>query len=93
MGKKLTTLLLVTILCLSMCACTADEINTTVSGIGDEVGVDINLNLEQEDIDNAKELYNEAKEKVTDVVTDEEVRDAAGEFFEAIKNASSDEEE
>lgn len=93
MGKKLTALLFVTILCLSMCACTADEINTTVSEVGEEVGVDINLNLKQEDLDNAKDLYNEAKDKVTDVVTDEGVREAAGDFFDAIKEASGDEEE
>ena len=40
-----------------------------------------------------KDLYNEAKDKVTDVVTDEGVREAAGDFFDAIKEASGDEEE
>lgn len=92
MKKKivLAGLLVAGMLCFT--ACTADDINNTVHDIGEEAGMDINLNLEQEDLDKVKEEANRLKEDVVNVVTDEEVHSAVGELFDAVKDAATKEE-
>ncbi len=89
--KMLLALMLITgTLCLT--ACNADDINETVHEIGEEAGMDINLNIQQEDLDKVKEEANKLKEDVINVVTDEEVHSAVGELFDAVKDAATKEE-
>ncbi len=92
MKKKIiiACLLITGTLCLS--ACDADDINNTVHDIGEEAGMDINLNIQQEDLDKVKEEANKLKEDVVNVVTDEEVHSAVGELFDAVKDAASKKE-
>ncbi len=91
MKKKiaLAGLLITGMLCFT--ACTADDINNTVHDIGKEAGMDINLNIQQEDLDKVKEEANKIKDDVVNVVTDEEVQSAVGDLFNAVKDAATKE--
>ena len=91
MKKKIfiTSLLTAAVLCLT--ACTADDINNTVHDLGQEAGMDINLNIQQEDLDKVQEEANKLKEDVVNVVTDEEVHSAVGDLLNAVKDAATKE--
>ncbi|MBE5876574.1 MAG: hypothetical protein E7290_06765 [Lachnospiraceae bacterium] len=92
MKKKMTLALMLITGTLCLTACNADDINETAHEIGEEAGMDINLNIQQEDLDKVKEEANKLKEDVVNVVTDEEVHSAVGELFDALKDAATKDE-
>ncbi len=85
--KKKILCALVICACLALSACQAEDINGAVNALGQDVGVDVNLNLEQEQVDAVIDKAEEVKDGVVSVVTDEEVQSAAGSLFEALKKA------
>lgn len=70
--------------------CSADNINSAVNTIGSEAGVDINLNLKQEDVDKVTDKLDKVKDKAQNIAEDEEVRDALGNLVDALENASKE---
>lgn len=86
--KKKFLCLLVAGCCLMLTACNAEDINSAVNAIGEDVGVDFNLNLEQEQVDAVFDKAEEIKDGVVNVITDEGVKDAAGSLLDAIKDAA-----
>lgn len=89
--KKKFLCVLVTCACLMLSACNAEDINSAVNAVGEDMGVDINLNLEQEQVDAVIDKAEEIKDDVVNVITDEGVKDAAGGLLDAIKGAVSKE--
>lgn len=85
--KKKFVCVLVAITCLMFSACNAEDINSAVNAVGEDIGVDINLNLEQEQVDAVVDKAEEIKDGVVNVITDESVKDAAGGLLDAIKDA------
>lgn len=75
----------------TLCGCTADDINSAVNQMGEKVGVDVNVNLTDEDVDKVKDGATKIKDTVTDIAEDEEVRDAFGNLIDAVKGAGKDE--
>ena len=76
-----TSILAVTLLT----GCSADNINSAVNTIGSEAGVDINLNLKQEDVDKVTDKLDKVKDKAQNIAEDEEVRDALGNLVDALE--------
>lgn len=89
--KKHIIILSVMLIGVALCGCTADDINTTVNKLGDKAGVEVELNLKEEDINKIKGNANKVKDTVTDITEDEEVREAAGNLIDAIEGAVKDE--
>ncbi len=89
--KKKIVCMLVACATLVLSACQAEDINNAVNALGQDVGVDVNLNLEQEQVDAVIDKAGEIKDSVVNVITDDEVKDAAGGLLDAIKDAVSKE--
>ncbi len=89
--KKRIVCVLVVCMCLALSACKAEDINGAVNAIGKDMGVDVNLNLEQSQVDAVVDKATEIKDGVVNVITDEEVKNAAGGLLNAIKDAATKE--
>jgi len=98
MKKTFISFLLMGAVCL-MADCTPEDANNVIDSVENLTGVNIDYEVTQEDVDKVsdtieagKKKVNEVKEKVTNVVTDEKVRQSVSDLFESVKNASESEE-
>lgn len=89
--KKRIAILSVMLISVTLCACTADDINSAVNQLGDKAGVDVELNLKDEDLDKIKDGAGKMKDTVTDITEDEDVREAVDNLIDAIEGAREDE--
>lgn len=90
MKRKLLSALCLSFVLLSLTACNAEDINKAINQAGSQMGVELNANIKQEDIDAVMDKAGEIKDGVVNVVTDEEVQSAAGNLLDAIKGANAE---
>ena len=86
--KRKVVILLTLCSMLSLTACDADNINNTVKVAGEKVGVEVNLNLEQEDLDKIEETVKDGVNKAKDVITDEDVHESVRDLVDSVTEAA-----
>lgn len=90
MKKKVLAVMSVVVGCFMFSACSADTLNSVINKAASEAGVDVHVDIEQEDLDKAIDALEDVKNKAEDIVTDEDVQKAGNDLFDAIKNAGEE---
>ena len=73
MKRKLVLLLTCVLLCTSLSACTADDINTAIDKAGEKLQ---EVEIKQEDLDKAEEAVDVFKDSMKEIIEDEDVQEA-----------------
>ena len=77
----------------STAGCNAENLNAVIDSTGNLIGVEVDVDIKQEDLDAIEGQVNELKENVETIIEDEEVRDAASNLIDALKGAVEETEE
>lgn len=91
MKRKLIVVLMCATTLLTFSACTADEINKTIEDAAKQAGVEVDVNITQDQVDKASEAVGNATDTVKDIVSDEEVKKSVTDLLDAVKNAGKNE--
>lgn len=73
--------------------CNAENLNAVIDATSDLAGVEVDVEIKQEDLDKVEHQVNELKDNVEAILEDEEVRDAAAGLMDALSGAIKDTEE
>lgn len=85
--RKMIVLSLLAVMSVSLVGCKASSINRIVNTIGEEAGVDVNLDIKQEDLDKIKDKLEEGKDAAEHVLKDEDVQQAVKDLVNATKDS------
>ena len=80
MNKKVAIVMCIGMM-LGLTACSADSLNNTLNSAADKAGVDVEVNIKQEQIDSVTD-------NVKDVLTDEDVKKTTKDLFDSISDAA-----
>lgn len=90
MKRKFIVPICFTLVVLSLTACQADDINSAIEGAAGKVGVEVDVKITQDQIDSANDKVKKSADTVKDVLTDEEVKSAAGKLLDSVSDAVKD---
>ena len=88
--KRLLVLAILSVFAISVTGCSADNINKVIDIVGEESGVDIDVEVEQEQVDKIADELDKFKDTAENIVEDEDVRDALKDLFNAVQDASKE---
>lgn len=89
MKKKFLCFMSLAVIVVGLSACNADSINSTINKAAGKAGVDVDVNITQDQIDNATGKIKDAASTVKDVVTDPKVKDSAKQFLDDVKDSAN----
>lgn len=93
MKRKFISSILAALFLCGLSACSADDINNTINGAAGKAGIDLQLNVTQDQVDDVTEKGKAAVDKVKDVVTDKDVHNAAKDFVDSVVGAATENKE
>lgn len=73
---------------LGLTACSADSLNNALNSAADKAGVDVEVNIKQEQIDSVTDKAKDAAGTVKDILTDEDVKKTTKDLFDSISDAA-----
>lgn len=90
MKKKIISILICTLTCVSLCACDADEVNMYIDAAGQKLQ---EVEVKQEDLDKLNNAAGELKDAVGEIVNDPDVQEALKSGADAVADIVKDSEE
>lgn len=86
--KKKVSIVIAIAMMIGLTACSADSLNNAINGAADKAGVDVEVNIKQEQIDSVTDKAKDAVGAVKDVLTDEDVKKTTKDLFDSISDAA-----
>ena len=88
--KRWPIFIILSVLALHCTGCSANSINKIVNTVGEEAGVDIDLDIKQEQVDKIADEFDKIKDTAENIAGDEEVQDALKDLLNAVQDASKE---
>lgn len=90
MKKKLVAIIVTTMCLLALTACNADDLNSTIESAASAAGVEVDINIKQEQLDEVKKKAKDSADKIKDIATDEDVHKAAKDLLDSVINSTKE---
>lgn len=89
MKKKIVLIMICSLLCINLCACDANDVNSVINGAGQKLQ---EVEIKQEDIDKASEAVGALTNTMKEIIEDEDVQEALKSGADVMKDIVSDPE-